>query len=143
MKASIIWHTPEPEKTIATAMRRCYSTKPLQEIQAELDEKGEDYWRHLIGLALRDKSFDVIEHFCLEVLLEGLKEGEVGNITMVYPFAHFLSLGGDSWLLSVNARTLLEMWHSSEHKHLVHTITDAMKEKGIGAIYSSVAFGGS
>ena len=40
MKVSLVWSSPSPERTIAVAMRRCYSTKPIEEIQSELEQKG-------------------------------------------------------------------------------------------------------
>ena len=33
MKVSLVWSSPNPEKTIAVAMMRCYSTKTIEEIE--------------------------------------------------------------------------------------------------------------
>lgn len=141
MKASIVWSSPEPEKTIAIAMRRCYSTKPIQEIQSELDQKGSEYWKHLIGLALRDKSLDVVEHFCLEVLFEGLPENEAGRLAMYFPFMRFLKISQDVWLVSINARTLIEAYHTPEGKETMSEIMSAMKKSDVGSGFLQVAFG--
>ncbi|MDG6933799.1 MAG: hypothetical protein JRN68_03795 [Nitrososphaerota archaeon] len=141
MKASIVWSSPEPEKTIAIAMRRCYSTKPIEEIQSELDQKGSEYWKHLIGLALRDKSLDVVEHFCLEVLIEGLPENEAGRLAMYFPFMRFLKISQDVWLVSINARTLIEAYHTPEGKGVMSEIMAAMKKSDVGSDFLQVAFG--
>jgi hypothetical protein len=142
MKASLVWATPQPEKTIALAMRRCYSTKPVEEIDTELNQKGVDYWKHLIELALRDKSLDVIEHFCMELVIEDLDEEEAGKIAGTFPFARFLKVAPGTWLLSMNARTLIEAWRLENGRELAAKVIKAMKEKGIGTTFISVAFAG-
>jgi|SRR5579875_527284 hypothetical protein len=142
MKTSVLWATPDPEKTIALAMRRCYSTKTLSELVSELESKGPDYWKHLIGLAIRDKSFDVIEHFCILVLLEDLDEKEIFSIILKNPFIRFTYLKPKVYLASLNARTLIEMIHQDECKELALSIIKSLKDAGIGNLFISVVFGG-
>jgi len=142
MKVSVLWATPDPEKTIALAMRRCYSTKTLNELLSELESKGPDYWKHLIELAIRDKSFDVIEHFCILILLEGVDETEIFKVSMKNPFIRFTHLKPRIYLVSLNARTLMEMTYQNEHRELVLAIIKSLKEEGIGNLFISVAFGG-
>jgi len=71
MRVRLLWHTPEPEITVALAMRRCYSSKPIEDLEAELKSKP-GYEKDLIAKALRDKTFDVIEHAVFMFELEGI-----------------------------------------------------------------------
>jgi thymidylate synthase (FAD) len=71
MRAKLLWHTPNPEQTVALAMRRCYSSKPIEDLEAELTSKP-GYEKELIARALRDKTFDVIEHAVFMFELEGI-----------------------------------------------------------------------
>lgn len=141
MKATIIWASPEPERTIAVAMRRCYSTKPIDELEKELDEKGMEYFRHLISLAFRDKSLDVIEHFYMEVLLEETNENELFDFVASFPFARFTKIASDVWLLTLNARTLVEAFHRPEGKRLSLKIMESMRFANVGKTFLEIAFG--
>jgi thymidylate synthase (FAD) len=71
MRAKLLWYTPNPELAVALAMRRCYSSKPIEDLEAELVSKP-GYERELIARALRDKTFDVIEHAVFMFELEGI-----------------------------------------------------------------------
>jgi thymidylate synthase (FAD) len=71
MRAKLLWHTPNPEQTVALAMRRCYSSKPIEDLEAELASRP-GYEKELIARALRDKTFDVIEHAVFMFELEGI-----------------------------------------------------------------------
>ena len=141
MKVSVIWATPDPEKTIAVAMRRCYSTKPIEDIEAELDQKGPEYWKYLLTRALQDKSLDVLEHYCLELLLEGMRESEVGNVLRAFPFLRILRLNGEDWLAAMNARTLIEMWRDMEFRPFATRVVDELNARGVSPIFNSIAFG--
>ena len=141
MKVSLVWSSPSPEKTIATAMRRCYSTKPIEEIQAELDQKGPEYWKYLLVKALQDKSLDVIEHFTMTLLVEGARETETGELARAFPYIRFLRLGADSWLLTMNARTLIEMWRSGSSKAFAGAVVSELDAKRICPVLIPVAFG--
>jgi hypothetical protein len=141
MNVSVVWATPSPEKTIAVAMRRCYSTKPIEEIEAELDQKGPEYWKYLLTRALQDKSLDVLEHYCLELLLEGVGESEVGRVLRSFPFVRMLRLNEEDWLTAINARTLIEMWRDSEFRPFAGRIVDELNVTGVSPIFNSVAFG--
>src|SRR2546428_14081519 len=94
MKVSLVWHTPNPERTIAVAMRRCYSTKPIEDIEAELEQKGREYWKYLLTRALQDKSLAVFEHYCLELLFEDTLEAEMRTVAYAYTFNRLLYLNG-------------------------------------------------
>jgi hypothetical protein len=141
MKPSLVWSSPAPEKTIAMAMRRCYSTKPIEEIESELDEKGPDYWKYLLTKALQDKSLDVIEHFTMTLMIEGAGEAETGELARSFPYLRFLRVGADSWLLTLNARTLIEMWRSRPSKAFAEAVVSELDKRGVCPVLIPLAFG--
>lgn len=141
MKVSLVWSAPKPEKTIAIAMRRCYSAKPMEEIEAELEQKGPEYWKYLLSRALQDKSLDVIEHFTFTLMVEELSEEEVGNLVRDFPFIRFLRLSECDWLVSMNARTLMEVWKSRTSVDFVKSIVAEFESKNVCPIFNSLAFG--
>ena len=140
MKASLVWSSPSPEKTIAVAMRRCYSTKPIEEIDAELDQKGPEYWKYLIGKALQDKSLDVVEHFTMTFMLEGAKETEVGELARNFPYVRLLRAGTESWLLSMNGRTLIEMWRNGPTRKTAEIFVSELGKREVCPILMPLAF---
>jgi len=71
IRVRLLWSTPNPEVTVALAMRRCYSAKPIEELESELASRP-GYERDLIAKALRDKTFDVIEHAVFMFEIEGI-----------------------------------------------------------------------
>jgi hypothetical protein len=141
MKVSLVWSSPSPERTIAVAMRRCYSTKSIEEIEAELEQKGPEYWKYLLGKAMQDKSLDVLEHFTLTLLVEGGVEAEVGDIARRFPYLRMTRLKGSDWLLSMNARTLVELWRDPKAKAFADQIVNELDRLGVCPIFSQVAFG--
>ncbi|MDV3244639.1 MAG: FAD-dependent thymidylate synthase [Nitrososphaerales archaeon] len=141
MKVSLVWSSPSPEKTIAVAMRRCYSTKPIEEIESELEQKGPDYWKYLLTKALQDKSLDVIEHFTMTLLVEGVREVETGELVRGFPYLRFLRLGGDSWLLTMNGRTLIELWRNESSKLFAGAVVSELDERGVCPLLIPLAFG--
>lgn len=141
MRVSVVWHTPGPERTIAVAMRRCYSTKPIEEIQTELDQKGPEYWKYLLTRAVQDKSLDVIEHYCVTLAVDGIDRERVGTIVRHYPHARFLELGDDGWLVSMNGRTLMEMWRGDTDRDFASAVVSELNTKGVSPIFNQLAFG--
>ena len=141
MKASLIWSSPSPEKMIAMAMRRCYSTKPIEEIEAELDQKGQEYWKFLLTKALQDKSLDVIEHFTMTLVVDGLGEEESGKLAIQFPFVRFMNISRGSWLVSMNARTLIEMWRSAASRAFAGAVISELDAKQVCPLLQSLAFG--
>ena len=137
----MVWSAPKPEKTIAIAMRRCYSAKPIEEIEAELEQKGPEYWKYLLSRALQDKSLDVIEHFAFTLTVEELSEEEVGKLVRGFPFIRFLRLGERNWLVSMNARTLIEVWRSRTFVDFAQSIIAEFDSKNVCPIFNSLAFG--
>jgi thymidylate synthase (FAD) len=71
IRVRLLWYTPNPEFTVALAMRRCYSAKPIEELESELTSRP-GYERDLITKALKDKTFDVIEHAVFMFEIEGI-----------------------------------------------------------------------
>lgn len=71
MRAKLLWYTPNPEFNVALAMRRCYNAKPIEELEKELQSKP-GYEKELIAKAIRDKTFDVIEHAVFMFEIEGI-----------------------------------------------------------------------
>lgn len=138
----MVWNSPMPEKTIAIAMRRCYSTKPIEEIESDLDQRGQEYWKYLLTKALQDKSLDVIEHFTMTLLVDGVGEGETGKLVRQFPYLRFLRVGESGWLLSMNARTLIEMWREASAKPFAKAVVSELGARGVCSLFNSVAFGG-
>ncbi len=140
MKASLVWSSPKPERTIATAMRRCYSTKTIEDIETELENKGPDYWKFLLTKALQDKSLDVFEHFTMTLVVEGLAEAEMGALAMRYPHLRTTPVPG-GWLVSLNARTLIELWDNPQSKAFAEAIVAELDGKSVCPLFNELAFG--
>ena len=141
MKVSLVWTSPSPEKTIAVAMRRCYSTKPIEEIEAELEQKGADYWKFLLTKAMQDKSLDVLEHYTMTLLIQGVQESVVTTLLRSHPYLRATNLKGNDWLLSLNARTLVELWHDAGVKPFAESIVAELDSRKTSPLFNSVAFG--
>jgi len=141
MKVTVAWSSPSPEKTIAIAMRRCYSTKTVEEIDAELEQKGAEYWRYLLSKAMQDKSLDVLEHFTLVLLVEGAEESEMGSLVRGFPYMRVTQLKGPDWLLSLNARTLVELWRDPRGNALAGLVVAELHRREICPVFIEVAFG--
>jgi len=141
MNVSVVWHSPNPERTIAVAMRRCYSTKAIEEIESELDEKGPEYWKYLMSKALQDKSLDVLEHFTMTLLVEGAGEEEVGLLARVFPYLRATKLAGSDWLLTLNARTLVELWRDQRGRSFAKTVVLELDRRGVSPSFNGLAFG--
>jgi hypothetical protein len=141
MKVSLIWTSPRPEMTIAVAMRRCYSTKTIEDIESELEQKGAEYWKYLLSKAMQDKSLDVLEHFTLTLLVEGAGEAEVGKLTRGFPYLRATHLKDADWLLSLNARTLVELWKDQRGKDFAGLVVSELDNRGVCPIFNELAFG--
>ena len=141
MKVSLVWTSPNPEKTIAVAMRRCYSTKAIEDIESELEQKGPEYWMYLMGKALQDKSLDVLEHFTLTVLAEGAGEADVGLLTSGFPYLRATRLKEADWLITLNARTLVELWRDEQGELFAGLVVAELDRRRTCPIFSELAFG--
>ena len=143
MKVSLVWSSPSPERTIAVAMRRCFSTKVIEDIEAELEQKGPEYWKYLLSKALQDKSLDVLEHFTMTWLVEGATESDVGSLNRDFPYLRTTRLKGSDWLISMNARTLVELWRDPRGRDFASRVVAELDERSVCPIFSELAFGGS
>jgi Thymidylate synthase complementing protein len=141
MKVSLVWSSPKPEMTVAVAMRRCYSTKTIEEIESELEQKGAEYWKYLLTKCLQDKSLDVLEHFTLSLLVEGMSEAEAARLVGSFPYSRVSGLGADSWLVSLNARTLVEMWREPTAKQFAESVVSELDSKQVCPVFNQVVFG--
>jgi len=141
MKVSVVWSSPSPEKTIAVAMRRCYSTKPIEEIEMELEQKGADYWKYLLTKAMQDKSLDVLEHFTMTLLAEGAEGADVGDLLRNFPYLRVTRLEGSDWMVSLNARTLVELWRAPNGKAFADVVVAELDKGRVCPIFNEVAFG--
>lgn len=141
MRASLVWSSPKPERTIAVAMRRCYSTKPIEDIESELEQKGPEYWKYLLTKAMQDKSLDVLEHFTMTLLVEEAGAAEMGALARGFPYLRATHLKDSDWLLSLNARTLVELWRDSHQKPFASMIIAELDGKKICPIFNELAFG--
>jgi hypothetical protein len=141
LKVSLVWSSPKPERTIAVAMRRCFSTKPIEEIEMELEQKGSEYWKYLLTKALQDKSLDVLEHFTMTVLVEGAGESEAAALALSFPYLRATHLRDADWLVSLNARTLVEMWRDSRGKAFAGHVVSELDGRNVCPIFNELAFG--
>ena len=141
MRVALVWSSPNPERTIAVAMRRCYSTKPIEEIETELEQKGPEYWRYLLTKAIQDKSLDVFEHFTMTFLVEEAGDVEVGGLARDFPYLRATRLRGTEWLVSMNARTLVELWRNQSGKAFASLVASELAARSVCPIFSEVAFG--
>lgn len=141
MKVSLVWASPRPERTIAVAMRRCYSTKPIEEIETELEQKGAEYWKYLLTKAMQDKSLDVLEHFTLTLLAEGAEDAKVADLLRGFPYLRVTQLKGSDWMISLNARTLVELWRAPNGKAFADLVVSELDGKRVCPIFNEVAFG--
>jgi hypothetical protein len=141
MKAVLVWSSPFPERTIAVAMRRCYSTKTIEEIETELEERGAKYWKYLLTKALQDKSLDVLEHFTLSLLVEEMSGAMAGELARRFPYVHISDVGADLWLVSMNARTLVELWREPQARAFAELVVSELEAKQTCPVFSQVVFG--
>jgi hypothetical protein len=141
MKVSLVWSSPKPEMTIAIAMRRCYSTKIIEDIEAELEQKGAEYLRFLLTKCMQDKSLDVLEHFTMSLLIESTDEVEVNRLVRRSPYIHATRLNEADWLFSLNARTLVELWRDREGKPFAESVVAELNKKNVSPLFNQLVFG--
>lgn len=119
-------------------MRRCYSTKPIEFLEAELEQKGHEYVKYLLSKALNDDALDVFEHFRLEFLVENVEPQMVNKLLISYPFASWLHLKDKDYLLAINARTIIEMLNDEEAKEFAFSLVNEIRDKQIAGIFVGV-----
>ncbi|MBL7167741.1 hypothetical protein ISS40_03620 [Candidatus Bathyarchaeota archaeon] len=106
MKLDLIYHTPDVETLIATAMLTTTSGAKPSTLYNRLKEK-EKRVADVVG-RLEAQHGSTLEHNRLVWLLEAV-EGEVLDFALRSRFLTITKLGDDRWLLSANLRTVVEL----------------------------------
>jgi len=75
------------------------------------------------------------------LLAEGVGLGEMDKLLLGYPYLRATRLGGDDWLVSLNARTLVELWKDDEVKPFAESIVSELNERNVSPLFNSLAFG--
>jgi len=105
LKLDLIYHTPDVETLIATAMLTTTSGARPSTLYNRLKEKMRV--AEVVG-RLEAQHGSTLEHNRLVWLLEAA-EGEVLEIALRSRFFTLTELGDDRWLLSANLRTVVEL----------------------------------
>jgi len=100
----VLWYTKEAERMIGMAMRRCYTTKPIELIEEEVTS---EYGAYLSASAYHRMEFDVYEHVRILALVE-LSAEALLNLLLRYRYLDATPLGKETWLISFNLRTAVE-----------------------------------
>lgn len=100
-----MWSTPEPEKLVAFAMRRCSSTAVAEDILATLTP---EYSSYLTRNAYSKSEFDVYEHVHTLFRVEA-EPIEMLNLLMMHKYVELSPAGNNRYVASMNLRTLTEM----------------------------------
>ena len=69
MKVALLCHTPDPDKTVAIAARRCYSALPSEELDASLTEEK---IQALLLKLLKSNHLSPFEHASFTFAIEGV-----------------------------------------------------------------------
>ena len=119
MQLDVLWYTDEPEKKIGVAMRRCYTTYPIETIQEEVSR---EYGEYLVAAAYERYEFDVYEHVRMLCVAKA-SEREMLDTILNHRYVEATALD-QKWLLSLNLRTALEAARAGEEafSHAVHEV---------------------
>jgi len=113
----------------------------IEEIETELEQKGQEYWRYLLTKALQDKSLDVLEHFTMTFLVEGTDQVCMSSIIARHAYLRASWLKNEEWLVSLNARTLVELWNDNDSRPLAESLVSELESKNVSPLFNSLAFG--
>jgi len=106
LKLDLVYHTPDVETLIATAMLTTTSGAKPSTLYNRLKEKKERV-ADVVG-RLEAQHGSTLEHNRLVWLLEAA-EGEVLDLALRSRFLAITRLGDGRWLLSANLRTVVEL----------------------------------
>ena len=106
MKLDLVYHTPDVESLIATAMLTTTSGARPSILYNRLIEKKRRV-AEVVG-RIEAQHGSTLEHNRLVWLLEAA-EGEVIDLALRSRFLAITRLGDDRWLLSANLRTVVEL----------------------------------
>ena len=123
MKLDLVYHTPDAETLIATAMLTTTSGARPSTLYDRLKEK-KGRVADVVG-RLESQHGSTLEHNRLIWQLEAA-EGEVLELALRSRFLTLTKLGDDRWLLSANLRTIMEL--ASEDDPFAETLTASIRE---------------
>ena len=137
MRLRLLYHTPEIEQVIATAvLTTCSKRGPISHFE-RLSKKPEKVKKVIKGLILKHGS--VLEHNRFIWLVEA-GDDEILDLSVRHRFLEFSKLGEGVWLMSCNMRTMLEVIES-ERGEVVEAMLEALK-KSSPTIYGRVVHEG-
>ncbi len=128
LKVVRLWSSPEPERLIGLAMRRCYTTKVWEELLQDVQTAG--YPEYLTESAFRRLEFDVYEHVRMLFTVLAVPS-EMLSLLQTHPQVVSSKLSEGSFLVSMNLRTLTEMsrklncvgWECGEFSRLLAEVS--------------------
>ena len=149
-KVTLITHTPDPEMTIASAARLCYSPATIAEVQEKLTpEKAGEFVEMLAGLGHQSP----IEHAVFTFGIEGVSRALLAQITrhriasfsvqsqryvrlddfryVVPPEIEAIPEAKEAFLASMeeDAKRYLDLAHKLEEGHTARLMAEGMPEK--------------
>lgn len=114
--------TPAPDLIAGAATRGCQSRKGV----TELLRLGEEKLRKTLKAAVGRGHYSVLEHNRMLWLVEGVPEREILRQCLGYKFLEISKLGEDSWILSANLRTVLELAQSGGNE-LINKLVESVR----------------
>ena len=123
MKLDLVYHAPDVETLIATAMLTTTSGAKPSTLYNRLKEKKERV-ADVVG-RLEAQHGSTLEHNRLVWLLEAA-EGEVLDLALRSRFLAITRLGDGRWLLSANLRTVVEL--ARDDDPIARSLADSIQE---------------
>lgn len=123
MKLDLVYHAPNVETLIATAMLTTTSGAKPSTLYNRLKEKKERV-ADVVG-RLEAQHGSTLEHNRLVWLLEAA-EGEVLDLALRSRFLAITRLGDGRWLLSANLRTVVEL--ARDDDPIARSLADSIQE---------------
>ena len=97
--------------------------------------------KYILGKSMQEKSLDVLEHFTMTLLVEGAAEADAGDLARRFPYLRMTRLKDSDWLVSMNSRTLVELWKDPAGRGFAGQVADELDRLCICPIFNEVAFG--
>ncbi len=123
MKLDLVYHTPDVETLIATAMLTTTSGAKPSTLFNRLKEKKERV-ADVVG-RLEAQHGSILEHNRLVWLMEAA-ESRVLDLALRSKFLAITRLGDDRWLLSANLRTVVEL--AGDDDPFSRTLAESIQE---------------
>ena len=77
----------------------------------------------------------------MTLFIEGAAEAEVGGLARNFPYLRATMLKGSDWLLSMNARTLVELWRDPRGRDFAGMVVSELESRNVCPIFDELAFG--